>query len=188
VFSDGKLPSRVSVSKVLFLDFDGVLGPGHFVFSYDDNLGRRAKREVRRVIDTTDCYVVISSTWRLGAYYEDLADILEDCGVIPHVGRVIGETPSLYGEERGDEIKAWLEDNSWVEEFAIVDDKDYAIKCTRQRFVGGKFKNRVWERKTYFDKKLERRFVQPKPFLGVTKENADDLIRILRGKKIKRKQ
>lgn len=172
------------MSKILFLDFDGVLGPGHFCFGYDDTyLGRRAKREIRRVIDTENCHVVISSTWRVGGQYEMLADILADSGVISHPDLVIGMTPILQTGCRGDEIKAWLSENDWVKKYAIVDDKEYAVRCTRSKFVGGKYKDRVWQVRRYIDKRLARHFVQPKSYLGTTKEDADELIRILRGRK-----
>lgn len=169
------------MNKVLFLDFDGVLGPGSFVFRYtdDSNRGRQAKEQIRRVIETTGCLVVISSTWRRGLELDTLRDMLVRCGAVPHRNLVIGATPILAGMRRGDEIREWLENNTWVDRFAIVDDKDDAIKATRTRFLGGKYHRRRWEIKTYVDKRLARRYVQPRKSLGTTQDDADELIRIL---------
>jgi hypothetical protein len=144
-------------SLVVFLDIDGVLNhPG----SYGEGAWRResSKPEVEpepepeklrvpieppcmdrlnRLIRTTGAVVVISSSWRLFARFQDLGPALARHGL---AGRVVGETPYLARDarweesqralgrdplariERGDEIARWLSDHPEVTSFVILDD------------------------------------------------------------------
>lgn len=117
--------------NILFLDIDGVLNytacPWHWDGKKNTNKGKGhggiygidpAKVElINHIIITTNCRIVLSSTWRLSS---DWKDALRAAGL--NLGLVIGVTPNLGLVDRGHEIKAWLDANSGVERYAIVDD------------------------------------------------------------------
>lgn len=115
--------------KLIFLDVDGVLnhnksrmdlltGKSHFILDEDciDNL--------YRIIDATNAYIVISSTWRLGAGRLILEKSLPQ-------ERVIGSTPWISLNDRKTEILHWLQ-NVWpcshgwasrtITKLAVIDD------------------------------------------------------------------
>jgi hypothetical protein len=110
--------------KVLFLDIDGVCNS----WAYGEKIGTlwevvdpATAAMVRRIITTTGCKVVLSSTWRL---YENCREIVRR-----EVCEFIDVTPNMqapgqhYGvTDRGHEIKAWLDQHPEVERYAILDD------------------------------------------------------------------
>lgn len=118
--------------KVLFLDVDGVLNCSSTREKIDDDSMRGVEQSkcemVRRIIRETDCYIVVSSTWRrwrhaMNYLWRQLGREAKE--------RFIGQTPhlesrldsGLYSEKvRGDEIQAWLNEHPDVMAFAIVDD------------------------------------------------------------------
>lgn len=183
--------------KVLFLDFDGVLGPGMFDPGmraggpeYGPNWKTerephiRSQDQIRRVIDVTGCKVVLSTAWResWGTYEGDegeLADLLVYAGVIPSHDTVIGETPVLDNAmSRGTEIRAWLEEHRGrVDCFAIVDDHSYASQVDRD-VQSGQSSRLLW-RSFEVCPALAARFVKTDPELGCTRMNADRLIELL---------
>ena len=159
--------------KVLFLDIDGVLNnPGTYggangVYRRDRDTMDQAERSallqvpiapecmarLNRIIAETGAKIVISSSWRLFARWEDLGPALARYGLI---AEVIGETPDLVNDpvwlgawrtregapfayerlERGMEIAEWLKERTDVESFAILDDcsdmasvKDRLVLC-----------------------------------------------------------
>lgn len=133
--------------RVLFLDFDGVINnsrtwsefnresDGVFVIPTAPECIER----LNRLIAETGARVVISSSWRNFASWDNLAPALAARGF---VGEVIGETPNLVNEpvwlerwrtregapftyermERGWEIREWIAAHPDVTEFAILDD------------------------------------------------------------------
>lgn len=137
--------------RVVFLDIDGVLNhPG--TYSDDAAPWRRDPSELVRVpvapecmdrlnrlIADTEARIVISSSWRLFARWQDLAPALARYGL---VGEVVGETPDLINDaawleawrkreggpfmyerlERGMEIAEWLGQHPEVTGFVILDD------------------------------------------------------------------
>ena len=63
--------------------------------------------------------VVVSSTWRHGKTVAELQDMLEAEGF---AGRVLDKTPTgANGASRGEEIDAWLAENT-VRGYVIIDD------------------------------------------------------------------
>jgi hypothetical protein len=115
--------------KVLFLDVDGVLNGAHTKEVCEWVDGRKcftgvepSKCElVRQIVRDSNCYVVLSSTWRKSA------------GMLPYLWRNLGEdvclrrlghTPHGLGGVRGDEIAAWLATHPGVTSYAILDDND----------------------------------------------------------------
>lgn len=119
--------------KVLFLDIDGVVNSKEYLES------RRAEYErtripmekesmidpyaahlVRNIVESTDCKVVLSSTWRLYPDDRDLVRerVVEFMSITPRMPRSGG----VESMERGYEIQAWLDDHPEVEDYAILDD------------------------------------------------------------------
>jgi hypothetical protein len=111
--------------KVLFLDIDGVLNSMRTAKAFDgypwnakslENFDKVAIGLIQLLCEETGCFVVLSSTWRLGPNWKDLASQLS----LP----IIDRTPSnvTLSGYRGEEIKRWLEENPLVTQYAIVDD------------------------------------------------------------------
>lgn len=124
-----------AVSRVLFLDFDGVLNSMAYfqrVSGTRDGLSLpaftrsqfdpEAIAHLNRVVTETGCWLVISSSWRLAYGRLQLCDLLASVGF---KGRVLDTTPDLCTDQRAREIREWLEGPGYrhgVERFAIVDD------------------------------------------------------------------
>lgn len=132
----------MSVDKIIFLDFDGVLNcvgtkdrvehplfPGHRVRGVDNF-------RVKLVSDLalqTGAKVVVSSTWREMHTLEELRAFLYARGLDPQV-EVIGFTPKSWEVvgwgfgpkrgERGDDINLWLRQNGNPPTYLILDDID----------------------------------------------------------------
>jgi hypothetical protein len=112
--------------KVIFLDVDGVLNST--VTRQEEGwctINRRMLNRVKEIVVTTGCKIVISSTWRLiPGCKEDLENNLAVVGIFD---QVIGETPNFdHPKVRHDEIRDWLNRNTQVQRFAIIDDTDEA--------------------------------------------------------------
>jgi hypothetical protein len=132
-------------TKVLFLDIDGVLnsrrtceafgGPltGGFPHGFDTKnmalFDHAAIGLIRRLCETTDASIVLSSSWRIIHSVHDCANGLD----LP----IFDRTPSLnwHGRVRGDEIAAWLADHPEVERYAIVDDDADMLQDQKPFFV-----------------------------------------------------
>lgn len=120
--SDTKLES--ADCSVLFLDVDGVLNRyGKFPVNLESDL----LANLVRIVETTDCRIVLSSTWRLmdramrdlKFAFDDLGLILD--GVTPDLARTM-ENGIWAGKERGHEIQAWMDDHFTPDRFCILDD------------------------------------------------------------------
>lgn len=129
--------------KILFLDIDGVLNshdwfklrgerktnPDESKWKVDrliHDLDPRAVARLCIIIERTDAYCVLSSTWRLIRGLDETRNALVARGFPSH--RLISATPDLaqceLGVKRGSEIQKWLEssEGSTCEKFVIVDD------------------------------------------------------------------
>lgn len=186
------------MEKIIFLDIDGVLNHqnwfsrrhkevdqndivSHYPFYEFDP---ESVEQLNRIINETGAKIVVSSTWRLGRTITQLQEILDRVGFI---GEVIDKTPNFHakgtdndGERigytipRGCEIDWWLDnkgkfqrinwsteeqqkyiDKAIVKNYVILDDDSDMLYGQREHFV-----------KTY-------------TMNGLTKERADDCIRIL---------
>jgi len=130
--------------KILFLDIDGVLNSQNWYKSevYEEARSKFKKREPadgseRTAFELHTCHIdpdalcllkncirdlglslVLSSTWRT---LPTALDALEQAGL-----SFIGMTPEMpeISSARGREIQAWLDKNSIVGDFAILDDND----------------------------------------------------------------
>lgn len=117
--------------RVIFLDFDGVLNSHTFMKAcardsvWDDPSGLDpvAVARLNRVVEATEAFVVVSSTWRIGRRRVELAEILASKGF---TGKVLGTTPHLSGPyQRGSEISLWLKECKLlydVERYVVIDD------------------------------------------------------------------
>lgn len=134
------------MSRVIFLDIDGVLNHRNTRFSLataDEPLpipiAPECMERLNCLIVETGAKIVVSSSWRLFARWQDLGPALVRQGL---VADVIGETPDLVNDpvwlnawqarngapfnyerlERGWEIREWLVSHPEMKEFVILDD------------------------------------------------------------------
>jgi len=125
---------------VLFLDIDGVLNSHRwddlwvgYTFEGLDHLPPKLRRNacwldhtaiyvLNDILERTGANVVISSAWRHNYTLDELQAMLVVRG-FQHADRLIGMTPHLGHETRGDEIGAWLESTEHdVEGYLVLDD------------------------------------------------------------------
>jgi hypothetical protein len=157
---------------VLAVDIDGVLNTldVHPARTGGTGLGDRPvflpgpMRALNRAVATTSCKVIISSTWRTRFALRGLTRLMVDGG-FEHGPAVIGKTPDLSRQEkgplwraatRGAEICAWRAEVGHTGHLAIADD-NYDMDGVREHLV------------------------LVNPFVGLTDDDADMLISLLRG-------
>ena len=118
--------------KVLFLDVDGVLNSEEWFSRRDqpawNEIDPAAVALVIDVLENAGAMLVLSSTWRLVAMCVE-----ELCKAgLP----IADKTPVLDTNNRGEEIRAWLEAHPNVTDFVIFDDDEDAGDCgLRERLV-----------------------------------------------------
>lgn len=127
--------------KVIFLDVDGVLNHRRWI---QDNcavdrmhaLDPECLRRLAQIVRVTKAHIVVSSTWRLGiTSLLALKDQLESHGMF-----IYSTTPDSPTGVRHKEIQTWLDCNSQVEAFAILDDDrdaDVGHSFFRTKFDSG---------------------------------------------------
>lgn len=121
--------------SVIFLDVEGVLCSTDWQARRDEiqrfidespegimgGVDPAAAARLNRVTDETGAALVVSSTIRDD--WDSFAECREALQFYGITGRIIGRTPRFSGTKvRGLEIQAWLDENPWVERFAIIDD------------------------------------------------------------------
>ena len=110
--------------KAIFLDVDGVLNSDEYFdsvgYSDDDSIENEIDMNkiklLKEAVDLTDAQVVLSSSWRYTRKAQSLRKLLIENGIMTDV------TPFLQNK-RELEIKAWLKNNSDVDDFVILDDE-----------------------------------------------------------------
>lgn len=120
--------------KIILLDIDGVLNcdsttdrmcitnqygiEGKYTGVDDDKIDR-----LRKLVEETDAYIVISSTWR---QTKGAMDFLKERIGEQLTERIIGSTPiiGLRMSDRHREISEWLENNDECD-FIVIDDSPY---------------------------------------------------------------
>ena len=118
------------MKKILFLDFDGVMVTDRHqeqLASTNRPLrdGYGAKfdpvcvENLRRIIDSTDADIVVTSTWKMNLRLDDIQRMWQTRSL---PGKVIGVTPDIDTIHRGDEIQAWLDTQTGAVRYAIIDD------------------------------------------------------------------
>ncbi len=124
--------------KVIFLDIDGVLVTRNSIkYQYlnfpDDTsiqFGKKAIKNLNKLIRLTKAKIVISSTWRLFHSLEKLQNIFEEQNI---KGKIISTTSvekATIEEDipRGQKITDWLEQHPEVKQYVIIDD-DVQADC-----------------------------------------------------------
>lgn len=166
------------MSKILFLDIDGVLNTerqhDHCVeagLTYVDNFGYafdpEAVANLERIVNETGADIVISSSWK----FWGLSTIQKLCASRELPGKVVDITPNNVSDElllsidlslmempagKGSEIKEWLDaKGSEVVNYAILDDVPDMLP------------------------EQQSHFVQTDPRVGITKDDAERIIEIL---------
>ena len=166
------------MSKVLFLDIDGVLNTerqhDHCVeagAAYVDNFGYafdpEAVTNLKKIVDETGTDIVISSSWKFWGL-STMQKLWVSRGL---PGKVIDATPNNVSDEmllsvdlslmdmpagKGSEIKEWLSTSGQaVTHYAILDDMDDMLP------------------------EQQSHFVQTDPRVGITEDDANHVISIL---------
>jgi len=124
--------------KVIFLDIDGVLVTRNSIkyqhLNYPDDtsirFSQKAVKNLNKLIRLTKAKIVISSTWRLFHSLEELQNIFKKQAI---KGDIISTTsieraPVEEDIPRGQKIADWLENNSAVKQYVIIDD-DVQADC-----------------------------------------------------------
>mmetsp|Transcript_22734 Transcript_22734/g.42691 ORF Transcript_22734/g.42691 Transcript_22734/m.42691 type:complete len:204 (-) Transcript_22734:283-894(-) len=173
-----------STKKIIFLDVDGVLATSRcalydvteedavFCNGDDHPLERRCIAELGRVVKATGAQIVVSSTWRVPSCQEmfaHLLDSLEKVGGMDTKTTVAGKTPEL-SLGRGFEIAKWISD---------AEKKGVRIRYVIFEDSPKHFK--TIEAASLSEESLLKCVVDRKNHLveGITKELADEAIRIL---------
>lgn len=115
----------------IFTDIDGVLNP-HWRKRWD----KKAIACYNRICRELDLKPVITSTWKLAHTKEQLQKIFDEQGIeIP----IHDYTPHLDQQDRGLEIKQWIEENK-PDAYVVIDDRVHDI----EPHVGNVVKCRSW--------------------------------------------
>jgi hypothetical protein len=143
-------------TKLLFLDFDGVLNSTHYLNSpsfmeetkdlsdaeiylvqYQYMIDPEAVRLVNQIVEASQVQVIISSSHRTRYSIGELEEILKSRGAIFPVA---GKIPRIHWVPRGVEIQAFLDGLPQPpDSFVIIDDhydmvhlKDYLVATTME--------------------------------------------------------
>lgn len=121
---------------LLFLDIDGVLNSLAFAKRVKAvgsiGIDPLAAVHLQRVVDETDCNIILSSTWRLLHSLAEMRGLLIAAGMRAPVP-LVGRTPDLTTIEprhssilkasgRGFEINKWIEENQFTGPYVCIDD------------------------------------------------------------------
>jgi hypothetical protein len=166
--------------KIIFLDIDGVLNPLHYMNAlfkmWKASFGQLKSKDdygdlffdqncdaLRKIIDSTDAKIVISSTWKK----EGIQHLLDMWKHRNLPGEIIDVTPTeqdlveagefKFLDEvcRGDEIKSWIKNNNFTGNYIIIDDTKDMLK------------------------EQEPFFIKTNSYFGLSEKEADQSIKIL---------
>lgn len=135
--------------NVVFLDYDGVVNTPmwdaegkrcRFNFPEDNKVNNfQSVQWVSEFCEKLGYSIVVTSTWRIDPNYEAC---LKNGGLREGI-EIVGKTPSLRSEPRGEEIKAYLTSHPEIESFLIFDDeddmgelRDHLVLCDTNRGFG----------------------------------------------------
>ena len=133
--SDNRLINHNERLKVVFFDIDGVLN----YFMSDEIIDDECVDRLINIVDKTGAKLVLSSNWRywLANTSHPLPDENKDAlkKLIRKLGdRFIGITPIMSSngviveDYRELEVKKWLEENTNVDKFVILDDNTFGFR------------------------------------------------------------
>ena len=147
----------MKIKRLIFLDFDGVIVTTRTKYMHFD---RECVDLLKEIVDATDAFIVISSSWKIGNSFRTLKAMFEPFGLFQ---RVIDTTPNIKDDwGRGKEIDQWITEmtNQWnrleLESFIILDDDS--------------------DMEPHMD-----RLVQTKWDVGLTKKDVEKAIEMLNG-------
>jgi len=93
-----------------------------------------------KIIEATECSLVISSTWRKEdvpatiVALSDETDYFNNGMKFPFCDRIIGVTDLLHCD-RGLEIARWIKENNYKGKYVILDDMDEMLKEQKPYFI-----------------------------------------------------
>lgn len=117
-----------TASRILFLDFDGVLNHSRTKERYRRNgqsggaiigFDPRNVAVLNQFLEPARVKIVVTSSWRWNHTLDELRAVLKTAGV---KGEVLDKTATTSPGSRGQEIQAWITRHGPVEAFVIIDD------------------------------------------------------------------
>lgn len=132
------------MSKVIFLDIDGVLNNQNFIIKLINLIGKtqysqllkdlgeipfdyRSCKLLKKLIKETNSEIVLSSTWRISKI---LINGIEKYAEL----KIKDITPRLY-DIRGKEIKQYLDNHTEISNYVILDDDTGMLEEQLENFV-----------------------------------------------------
>lgn len=120
--------------KIIFLDIDGVLNSSDYrkqlgIKYFSEIIDRRKMPLLKKIVDAADAKIVLSTSWRkfwsegesqLDPVGQYINDVFAENGLT-----VYSKTPVMEESGRNAEIKAWLDGKWYVDNYVILDDKDF---------------------------------------------------------------
>ena len=134
-----------NMNKYIFLDIDGVLNSKDW---FEQNKYVKGHTEInpdkvkllKEIINNTGAKIILSSTWRSLAAHDDkpehemytyLKTSLEEFGL-----SISDQTPCIQ-QNRPQEIKAWLKNNTNKGDYYVSLDDDYSYEAYKQYGIEG---------------------------------------------------
>ena len=154
--------------KVVFLDIDGVLNTTEYRLhklrnrEYSVNIDPSKVAILKTVVDNCNGSIVLISSWR--RYWERGSKNTDEAGrTIDEALREYGltiwdKTPAIKEGSRAQEVEQWLSGKHYVDEYVILDDKDFG-----------------------WGAKLRQHWIQTDGEVGLTPDDARTAIGILNG-------
>lgn len=135
------------MSKVVFLDFDGVIT----TLKSNWNIDNSKVDMVKQICDATGAKIVISSSWRRCTVEKTIEDItigeeLIGHNPFPYHEYIVDVTPRMYGLKKGNkekhyglcrgvEIDRWLWEHEDVTNYVILDDDSDMLLYQKKHFI-----------------------------------------------------
>ena len=127
--------------KIIFLDIDGVLNSVQYYKKVDrkeedwNRFNPNAVEIIKRLVEEFNAKIVISSTWRYGLVKE-LKNEMVKSGLIKYLHKD-WKTPVIYPghQNRGNEIRAWLENHPDTDKYVIIDDDESILGEQKKHFI-----------------------------------------------------
>ena len=106
----------MEIGIIIFLDFDGVLHPrrGGSMFSQIDHFWR--------ILRAVEANVVFTTSWRDDYPFDQLVDFVTAGGGEDLAHRFIGSTPNIEYQDRGAEVREWIDAAGHTGQWIILDD------------------------------------------------------------------
>ena len=125
---------ELPITKVCFLDFDGVITATHRAFLAKLEYDPISCMILNRGLTEFGYAIVVSSTWRLGEPFLTLCTYLRLMGLKVRVHPDF-KTTEIYDKLRGNQIKEWLSRHPEVTDYLIIDDDQDMLESQLDRFI-----------------------------------------------------